>query len=141
MISYYNFISDEEYERAAANGINKDVFRCRVARGWDRERAMTEPLHERKSPYCKTLVNLAAACGVDRMTLYTRVKVYGMSPYKAATTPKKVKKKSIYYRPDVFASCTKLGISENAFKWRINYGGWSLERAMTEPKKLRAGIY
>lgn len=139
-MEYYNFISYEEFDRAAANGISKDVLRGRVERGWDRERALTEPVHKRPpSPYSKEILELAKSNGISRNTLYQRIVKRKMSPYEAATTPLRELIDHPYRDPKVKEMCIKNNISYDAFRWRVDVGGWTVERAMTIPQKRYCG--
>lgn len=66
---------------AEANGIRAKTFHERIYRGWDVERAATEPTHE---PSLKTVI--AKGNGVSKSTLRARIR-RGWCWYRAATTP------------------------------------------------------
>lgn len=83
----YYFISDEEYERAALNGIPKRVLDQRIRRYmWDKERAITEKL--RRKLFTKEQIAIAKENGIHYQTLVTRIeKCKNWSIEEAITTP------------------------------------------------------
>jgi hypothetical protein len=80
-MSYH--LSPEDYETAEQNGIPRVLAFYRFYnRGWSKERAITQPLKERKYLW-NQYKNISV---VTRTGFYYRVS-QGMSPEKAATTP------------------------------------------------------
>ncbi|MGE0981293.1 hypothetical protein [Bacillus cereus] len=86
---YYGpVITDEDYEKAAKNGISKSNVYQRVhENGWELERAITVPVRKRKGEIKASMVMIAERNGISRITFWKRVKG-GMDPYEAATKPK-----------------------------------------------------
>ncbi|MGG0219198.1 hypothetical protein ABEZ32_24045 [Bacillus mycoides] len=93
------WLTDEEYARAAANGINRKRLQSRVYDfDWDVEVAITAPLgtvrHEYKGKNHKWL-KLARANGIKTRAFHHRIKS-GWGHYEAATKPpRNYKKKQI----------------------------------------------
>jgi len=75
---------------ARDNGIDKWAFYSRVRRGWDPERAATEPARSRRrsdgAPSGEAWVSIAARNGIGPQTFWDRVDA-GVSPATAATRP------------------------------------------------------
>ncbi|WP_416808668.1 hypothetical protein [Bacillus thuringiensis] len=86
---YYGpVITDEDYEKAAKNGIGKSNVYQRVnVYGWELERAITVPIRKRKGRINAGMITLAERNGISMPTLFKRIK-NGMDPYEAATKPK-----------------------------------------------------
>ena len=86
---YYGpVITDEDYEKAAKNGISKSNVYQRVNEyGWELERAITVPIRKRKGGINAGVITLAERNGISKPTLFKRIK-NGMDPYEAATKPK-----------------------------------------------------
>ncbi|OOZ76560.1 hypothetical protein BHL35_25385 [Bacillus cereus] len=89
-MKYYGpVITDEDYEKAAKNGISKSNVYQRVnENGWDLERAITVPVRKKKGSKLNVgMIILAERNGISKPTYYKRIKS-GMDPYEAATKPK-----------------------------------------------------
>lgn len=123
-----SIFTPEDYERAAANGISRDALANRVySQGWDKERAITQPLNQ-KSQRTMIWEKLKDRAVVNRATYNKRVH-NGMSPEKAALTPIE---RPNYTAEDV-EKAESNGISYNTFKNRINTYKWPVEVATTAP--------
>lgn len=82
-------VTDEQAERAAANGVNYRALYERVAkRGWSVEQAINTPVQRRRN--LSEWISLAEKNGINRNTFYTRIRD-GMDPERAATLPVKVR--------------------------------------------------
>ena len=81
----YWYITPDDFERAAKNGINKDTLRQRVRTlGWDIERAIKSPLKKvRNIP--QELLEEAKRKGITRHLISGRIS-QGWSVEKACTT-------------------------------------------------------
>ncbi|MFP3415039.1 hypothetical protein SB773_26280 [Bacillus sp. SIMBA_074] len=88
-MKYYGpVITDEDYEKAAKNGISKSNVYQRVNEyGWELERAITVPIRKRKGGINASMITLAERNGISKVTFCKRIK-NGMDPYEAATKPK-----------------------------------------------------
>lgn len=138
MNPYDFYITPEEYEIAAANGIHRNTLNNRIRYlGWDKKRALSEPPQKQvdRSEWRK----VAEQNGIRRDTFYARVNDHGWDPEKAATTPphpnpielaaaarRKIPK-------ELFELAEKNGIAYGTFKSRVYHSGWDMVRAATEP--------
>lgn len=132
---YYGpVITDEDYEKAAKNGISKMNVYLRVnKRGWEIERAITVPVRKKK---CGIGINaglkkLAEQNGISHTTLYKRLKS-GMDPYEAVTTPKKHKQWE-----SLREIAKENGISTSSFYARMDKGMDPYEAATKPPRKYK----
>jgi predicted DNA-binding transcriptional regulator AlpA len=87
-VNYYEtFITDEDYEKAAKNGISKSNVYQRVNEyGWELERAITVPVRKKKGGIYAGMITFAEQNGISKPTFFKRVK-NGMDLYEAATKP------------------------------------------------------
>ncbi len=68
------YITPQNYETAAKNGINKDTVRMRVTRNnWSVEDAITTPSERYNIP--KSLLEEAISLGLNRQLVINRIKV------------------------------------------------------------------
>ncbi len=151
-MEYVWYITPEQYEAAAKNGIDKGTLDNRVRQqGWDIDRAMTQPKQKRTFKMTKELVEKAAKNGIKRRTLYTRI-WRGMDPEEAATKPLKTQEEMIdhirVYDPNLVKLALKTGMSYDTYRKRIKKGMDPIEAATTRPmtraeagsiKKKRSG--
>lgn len=78
------YITPDEYEQAAANGISADTLKRRIhAYGWDKQRAITTPVQKRDDPF----IRLAAQNGISEGTYLKRIYSLKWDKERAATTP------------------------------------------------------
>ncbi|MEN2765753.1 hypothetical protein [Ornithinibacillus xuwenensis] len=77
--------------KAKQNGINQETLRIRLSRGWDEERATTEPT-EKKTERAKWL-KVAIDNGINVVAFNSRVYSYGWDYEEAATRP--LRKRSV----------------------------------------------
>ncbi|MEH7216970.1 hypothetical protein [Bacillus toyonensis] len=124
-MKYYGpVITDEDYKKAAKNGISKSNVYQRVHEyGWELDRAITTPIRKQKGKTNAGMITLAERNGISKVTFWKRVK-NGMDPYEAATKPKG------------YASYLELsrknGIKDTTFYQRIQRGMKPYEAA-TKP--------
>ena len=121
------YITPEEYRIAEKNGIKRDTLEKRIRyHGWDKERAITEPI---KGSKYKKWVQLAKKNGISSSVFYQRVNRLNWSIKKAATTP--INSTKHKYPKWIKEELKKNGIKYYTFLKRIE-NGWDLERAYTE---------
>lgn len=140
-MSYRYYISPEDYERAAKNGIKPRTLERRVRdQAWDMKRATTTT--PRKLNSRPAWVRIAAENGIPYQTFINRVSAK-WSLERAATQPlmtnakrrEQMKKNNPVkrkYPEELVKQAASIGISRNTFYARVNYG-WSLERSASEP--------
>ena len=88
MNHYGPVITDEDYDTASKNGINKiNVYQRVHVYGWEIERAITVPTKNNKNSIRGKMLAIAEQNGISKTTFYQRIKT-GMDPYEAATKPK-----------------------------------------------------
>ncbi|HFR4146088.1 TPA: nucleoside permease [Bacillus cereus] len=127
------WLTDEEYARAAANGINRKRLQSRVYDfNWDVEEAITAPIGTLRHEYERkhgTWLKTALENGINIATFYRRLKL-GWKYKDAATKPT---------RPKVEIEKTWLniakenGVGYHTFISRIRTHKWEMERAATTP--------
>ncbi|MED1403819.1 nucleoside permease [Bacillus mycoides] len=128
------WLTDEEYARAAANGVNRERLNSRVYDfDWDLELAISAPLgtvrHEYERKYAKW-IKVALENGINSSTFYSRLNILGWECQKAATTPTRNKNKA----EKMWLNIAKQnGISYQTFMSRINTRKWTPEEAATTP--------
>ncbi|MEK4449914.1 hypothetical protein BSK49_01060 [Paenibacillus odorifer] len=140
-MAYEFYITPEEYEKAAENGIKRGTLEWRIRdAAWDRERAVTTPpraLRDRSQ-----WVKVAAANDIPYPIFINRVNT-GWTPERAATQPVRTKEQLIEqmkesspvkrkYPEELIKQAASNGISRNTFHVRV-HNGWSWERAASEP--------
>ena len=87
-VNYY-YITDEDYEEAQKNGINKDRLQARVLRlGWSINRAKTQPIMKKKNITDEQL-KIAKENGLDRRGILSRMSQSGMTLEEAISRPKR----------------------------------------------------
>lgn len=132
MINSYDFyITPEEYEIAAQNGIPRKQVERRIRKyGWDKKRAINTPIRKR-TKYSRWLP-IVRENGIPEATFRTRVKKGKWDIERAATEPVIVVQiRNRKYSDEVYRALERNGISRQMFYRRISQG-WALERAMTE---------
>jgi hypothetical protein len=142
MNPYDYYITPEEYDQAAANGIGARQLNRRIRDfGWSKQRAITESPREVLDR--RELLRIAASNGVGRVTFQTRIS-RGWDAEKAAMTPPSSKAENAErFRRladekriipiDVKELAERNGISYKVLSWRILRAEWSHDRAATEP--------
>lgn len=132
MVMYYGpFITNEDYEKAAKNGISKSNVYQRVNEyGWDLERAITAPVRKKNGGIYAGMIVFAEQNGISKPTFFKRVKE-GMDIYEAATKP-------IGYAAHLELA-RKNGIKDVTFYQRIKRGMKPYEAA-TKPVATRKKV-
>jgi hypothetical protein len=138
---YDYYITPEEYEIAAQNGISRKLLNQRIRQsGWDKERAITTP--PKKQTNLKRWMEIAEKNGIPYYTARNRVVLCGWSWERAVTEPiwtterlrERMKKQNLNKRkyPKKYLELAKRnGIKIKTFHTRVRYYGWDLERAAT----------
>ncbi|MGP2423626.1 nucleoside permease [Bacillus sp. FH] len=128
------WLTDEEYARAAANGINRHTLYYRLYKSdkWEVEEALTAPpgtvRHIDKGKYIEWL-KIAIENGINKKVFYNRLS-YGWSCQDAATKAIKRKKKMAQEWIEI---AKQNGVSYQTFMSRVNTHKWDIERAATTP--------
>lgn len=139
---YDFYITPEEYIVAESNGISKQLLESRVRRlGWSKEKAMKEPVRI-KGEYSKWY-KIAESNGISKRTFIGRIKICGWSFERAATEKVKdvnevansMAESRRKYSEEIYKILEINGISRKMFYARI-HRGWTIERAMTEKKRV-----
>lgn len=140
MNPYDFYITPEEYERAAANGVSKLTLEERIREyAWDKERAITTPVRE-LNEIGKQNIEKAKNNGVTYANLRMRLS-NGWSMERATTEPltnmsalcAKLGKENKKYPSWVYENLMKNNIPLGTFYKRVNKCKWSLEKASTTP--------
>lgn len=129
------YLTDEDYKKAEENGINRNNAYARFyVYGWSVEDTISKPVKDLKDTAWHKHKELAEKNGIKQNTFYGRIHK-GMTPYEAATTPKKkfggfAGKRVI--TDEMIAIAASNGISEATLRHRYYSYNWDLERAYTE---------
>lgn len=124
------YITPEHYEIAKSNGIEPHLVRMRFERGWDIQRAITEPKNHFKNR-AKELKDKLESINIKHST-YCQRKKNGWTPDEASSVPKKrdvttpnpnsLRQLAIKHNMNYSTLCT-----------RVNKLKWTLEEALTRP--------
>jgi hypothetical protein len=134
------YITPEEYETAAANGISKQLLENRIRRlGWPKELAMTKP-PRKLSKIPREIVELAQRNDIPYQTLYWRIYA-GWAPERAATEPvadraecvKRAIDTNRKIPDDIVNLADQNGVKYTTLWKRINTLGWDPMTAATTP--------
>ncbi|HDR8494217.1 TPA: nucleoside permease [Bacillus cereus] len=128
------WLTDEEYARAAANGIKRKRLQSRVYDfNWDVEEAITAPIGTVRHEYERKhgdWFKVAAENGINSSTFYNRINALGWSYKDAATKPTRQKDKTEKTWLNI---AKENGIGYQTFISRIRAQKWDMERAATTP--------
>ncbi|MCU5519845.1 nucleoside permease [Bacillus cereus] len=129
------WLTDEEYARAAANGINRKRLYSRVYEfNWDVEEAITAPIGTVRHEYERKhgdWFKVALENGINARTFYSRLKL-GWKYKDAATKPPRQMNK---VEKNWVNIAKENGIGYQTYMARINARKWDMERAATTPVK------
>ncbi|REK54054.1 MAG: hypothetical protein C6W55_12500 [Thermobacillus sp.] len=134
------YITPEEYETAAANGISAGTLETRIRRlGWPKELAMTKP-PRMLSKIPREIVELAQRNDIPYQTLYWRIYA-GWAPERAATEPvadraERIRRAHDARRKipaDIIELADQNGVKYTTLWKRINTLGWDPMTAATTP--------
>ncbi|MHC1683450.1 MAG: hypothetical protein AB6733_10920 [Clostridiaceae bacterium] len=137
---YDFYITPEEYERAAKNGISKMTLESRIRLlAWDKERAVSEPVPHRNN--VKEWIQLAKDNGISKRTFEKRVYEKKWSYQEAATIPimdeetriKEMHNKRRRYPKYILELAESNNIPYDTFRHRVNRSKMTLEEAATKP--------
>lgn len=139
-MSLYNFyITPEEYDIAAGNGISRHTLDVRIRDLlWDKEKAITEPT-QKKDYSLSEWADIAESNGIKRGTFYMRVR-RGGDPNKAATekvqckktwSNKMRKRRTFKYPNHVYEQARQNGISYSSLKHRMKSSNFTDEEVYT----------
>ena len=141
----YRYLTPEDYETAAKNGINEHTVNARVRRsGWPIEIAITEPVSKRTNH--KEWMKIAKENGISHSTYCSRVHQLGWTPEEASTTPimnrseagKRTKPSPrIKLSKELIEKAEKHNINRKNLYNRIKLG-WDEEVAATYPVLTKA---
>ncbi|PER85833.1 nucleoside permease [Bacillus thuringiensis] len=127
------WLTDEEYARAAANGINRKRLQSRVYDfNWDVEEAITAPIGTVRHEYERkhgTWLKTALENGINIRTFYRRLQL-GWVYKDAATKPTRAKGE---IEKTWLNIAKQNGIGYHTFISRIRTQKWDMERAATTP--------
>jgi hypothetical protein len=130
------YLTDEDYKQAAANGIPRKVAYNRFyTHSWDKEKTITKPV------YTSIWYQYKEICwehGISNNTFHRRIRS-GMSPEEAANTlwipHDKRKSKDPKVTPETIETALKNGIKPATLKYRVYALRWNPERAATVPPR------
>lgn len=136
------YITPEEYERAAANGVKRNTLDYRVRQAcWPKERAITTP--PRRFRDLSQWIALAQANGITELQFRSRISVKNADFLQAATQPiltpvqradrmRRDNPAIRLYPSEITDQVAQNGIPKKVFYKRISMG-WTPERAAMEP--------
>lgn len=133
-----DYLQDEDYEIAEANGIPKaNAYHRFYYSGWDKQRAITEPIHHTKhGTLWKDHKEQCESLGIKQRAFYRRVE-RGMTPEEAASLPPikrgQHKRTNTVITSEMVSLAASNGICKNTLACRIHQHRWDKERACTEP--------
>lgn len=127
------YITPEEYNEAAKNGISSKVLNNRIRHlKWSHEKAISYPVINNRNKEISKWADLAEKNGINRMTFFSRVNL-GWDVQRAATLCKQTPKRK--YSNEIHEKIKKNDIPLEVFYRRVNTLGWDIERAATVPAK------
>lgn len=145
-----DWLTEEDYEIAKANGISKNNLRQRYYDyGWDKERARTEKVKPRVGKLWLQYKDICAQNNVDASLFGTRVLQHGWTPERAANTPRMTREERTKIlhsarrrkwderKSEHLRLAEENGISYNVWYRRTKFLGWDPEKAATIPVKHR----
>lgn len=139
MNPYDFYITPEEYEQAAANGIDPDNLSRRVRLlGWEKKKAINTPLQQNTNR--KHWAKVAEENGIRYYTFMNRVNVWGWEEERAATEPLQDRRSAaaagtekIRKIPaEIIRLAEQNGIAYQTMRARIKKG-WDPHEAATRP--------
>ena len=151
------YTAEELAKMSSVNGLTYHDITTRVNHhGWSIEKALTQPKMKKDYLYeydgkmftAKELADIANIDGLTYKDILCRINKHGWTVERAITQPKNVKKQpkgigdKIYeYQGKMYNSyeLSKISKVKNLTPFditdRINHHGWSVERAITQPKR------
>lgn len=144
---YDFYITPEEYDIAASNGISKQTLEERIRRlAWDKSEAMTKPVKNQNS--IKEWISLANKNGISLRTFEERIYTKKWSYEVAATTPildrkaivENMVNKRRRFPKHILKLAEKNNVPYDTFRARVNKLGMTFEEAATMPVMTRREI-
>ncbi|MCY8180867.1 MULTISPECIES: hypothetical protein [Bacillus] len=146
------YITPKEYERAAQNGVSKELLERRIRRsGWDKKRAITTPALKRMP--LSEWADVAESNGISRKRFSCRINNLGWDEEKAATVPvaetkenmRRAQKKSPrnQYRTlsrELVELAQENGIKYDTLLYRVRKRGMNPHEAATMPARSSAEV-
>jgi hypothetical protein len=136
-VTHQFYITPEEYDQAAKNGVDSFNLERRIRLlGWNKEDAINTPLRQLTDR--TKWVDIAKKNGIKYQTFMNRVNNLGWDEERAATTPLLNNRFNGVYEPnriipeDIIRLAEKNGIKYHTLRNRIKKG-WPPLRAATEP--------
>lgn len=130
-MKYRPVLTWEERDIAEKNGIHAKTAEMRIIGGWDRERAITEPVKETIKKKYKEYADMAKENGIPYPLFYKRVHDYKWDPKEAAITPKLTARESArrghknrVISEELYALAEKNGINKRTLQARILHLKW-----------------
>ncbi|AGE76910.1 hypothetical protein U0X57_05630 [Bacillus thuringiensis] len=147
---YDYYITPEEYEAAAKNGISNELLTRRIRNlGWDKEIAMTKPSRYNANRW-KNIKEIALKNGISHSTYTARIKK-GWRLIDAISKPPIDKYQALKLAEQVNSKCKNKvltdgqaeqaelnGISYNTARDRVKRLKWTVEEAITTPVLTRS---
>ena len=139
----YYYVTPKDIEKAEMNGITQNVLYQRVhIRGWDVDRAITQPTRK-EVPFYSKWTETAEANGINLRVFRDRVRKHGWVEETAATTPvltpvergrrgAEMGGKRLYTQSQL-EQMDKHGLSKDTVAQRVNKYGWTMEEAVNTP--------
>lgn len=141
-MTHYFYITPDEYEQAAKNGVSKATLNWRVQQAaWPKEKAISTP--PRKQTSRKKWKEVAKQNHIPYHLFLIRINQYGWTEERASTQPltdtkrrqeimKKAKAVQNKFPTELIDLANSNGIGSINFYNRVRLG-WDVERAATEP--------
>ncbi|MRB96461.1 hypothetical protein GH842_30980 [Bacillus thuringiensis] len=147
---YDYYITPEEYEAAAKNGISNELLTCRIRNlGWDKEIAMTKPSRYNANRW-KNIKEIALKNGISHSTYTARIKK-GWRLIDAISKPPIDKYQALKLAEQANSKCKNKvltdgqaeqaelkGISYSTARDRVKRLKWTVEEAITTPVLTRS---
>ncbi|WP_226085665.1 hypothetical protein [Mesobacillus sp. S13] len=127
------YLTDEDYEIAEKNGINRRLAYQRFyMQNFSKRRAITQPV-KKSYPELQKFRKIALENGIKHTTFISRIKD-GWTPEEACVRPLGYKRpKPKKYTDEHLAIAAKNGIKATTVKNRVGNLRWPIEKAITYP--------
>jgi hypothetical protein len=143
------YITPDEYEIAEQNGICKKTLEMRIREyAWDKQRALTEPVRQKRElDLPNEVIKRAAQNGIEYNLLSQRILQLNWDIEKACTEPLfdysnhlvEVNKSRRKYPQELYELAKVNGIHERTFRRRVK-NGMDMYEAATKPTATRQEI-
>jgi len=135
-----NYVTEEDFQKAKANGIDyMNVYNRVYNLGWEVDRAITTPI--KKESFIAKYRPILQQHGISEAMFYSRIYQLGWDPEKAATTPRRTMSeisRKIWDNKGCLTEsqikqAAENGIKHSTLSSRVYRYKWPIERAITEP--------